>query len=200
MTVLADVASTKHSHVTGLTQTVTAGMMQVPVLNIQVRDRFGNARTTSGDGRQLCIRIRSANATDLYSCSICIAQPMDGAQYSSQCQLGRCGKVCSSNENGLELVYNRSVASQVVMEALLVASDFVSCSSTGCVPVAACSHTAQMLPVYDRCSALNIGHEIGRPSLLTVVPGRTGPTFPFFAIRCTVFTHSDNVLCCATLL
>jgi hypothetical protein len=185
MTVLPDVASVEHSEVVGVEQTVTAGKMQIPVLNIKLRDQFGNARTTSGDGRQMCIHIRPTDTSDLYSCSICIAQPMDGAHNSSQCQLGRCGKVCSSNDNGFELVYNRSIASQVVLEALLVASDFVSCSSKGCVPVAACSSTGQMLPAYDRCSALNIGCEIGSPSVLTVVPGRTGPPLLFFAIICT---------------
>ena len=194
MTVLANVASTKYSQVTALVPTLTAGM-QVPVVSIKLRDRFLNARTTSGDGRRLCIRVRSVNTSDYYSCSICIAKPMDESNESqhSRCQLGPCGRVCSSDEHGgFEWLYNRSIASRLIVEALLVASDFVSCGSGRCVPVAACSNMGEMLPVYDRCSALNMDHAIGRPSLLTIVPGRTGPPFCFLS-SCAPCVHSLRI-------
>ena len=180
MTVLADIASAPHSKMIALAPTSIAGI-PLPVLSIKLNDRFGNARTSSGDGRQTCVRVRPVNSSDSYSCSICTAQPteLNETQYSSQCQLGWCGRICSSGERGFELFYNGSVASQVVMEALLVASGFVSCGSGTCVPVAACSNIRETLSVHDRCSALNVGNQIGRPSLLTVVPGRAGPPFLF---------------------
>ena len=202
MNVLPNVASTKHSQVTALVTTLTAGM-QVPVVSINLRDRFGNPRTTSGDGRRLCIRVRSVNTSEYYSCSICIAKPMDELKESqdSRCQLGPCGMVCSSDEHGgFEWLYNRSIASRLIVEALLVASDFVSCGSERCLPVADCSNMGQMLPVYDRCSALNIGHEIGRPSLLTIVPGRTGPPCLLSIAMCALCALAEKTARCAERL
>lgn len=200
MVVSASVASAQHSQVAALTSTMTAGM-PAPVLSVKLRDRFGNARTTSGDGRQMCIRVRPVDIDDLHSCTICKAHAIDElntAQNSSHCQRGRCGLVCPSDEHGFEFVYNGSVASRVTLQAFLFSSVFASCGSGSCVPITTCSNMWQMLSTQDPCSALSIDHEIGRPSVLTIVPGRTGPLLPFSYHVCPLYVRTLRI-CCAVL-
>jgi len=174
--VLPDVASTRHSQVTATASAMVAGV-ETRAIHISPRDRFRNARNTSGDGRQICVRVRPVNSTDLRSCSVCEAQAMydaSGNQPTGQCQLGKCGKLCASDDlGGVEFIYNGSVALPVVMDVLLVSSGFVSCEGN-CVPIGTCFDVGHTLAMNEPCSALSIDQTVGAPSVLTIVPGRTG--------------------------
>ena len=74
---------------------------------------------------------------------------------------------------GVEFIYNGSVALPVVMDVLLVSSGFVSCEGN-CVPIGTCFDVGHTLAMNEPCSALSIDQTVGAPSVLTIVPGRTG--------------------------